>query len=352
MAMQRALGGHGAHMPMLAIAGDSAAGKTTLTRGIVAALGADRITSICVDDYHRYDREERRALPFTPLHPDCNYLGIMEQHLQLLALGQPVLKPVYDHATGQLRRPVLVTPSEFVVAEGLFPLHSQLSRACFDITVYLDPPEALRRSWKVRRDTAQRGYTPEQVLAELERREDESQRWIRPQRSHADIVVRFSPIPERNESLADPLSATLLLRPTIRHPDLNALLDADTRQAVHLKLLRDEDGKPVDALHIHAYAPHRVVRRLEEAIWADLDVTEPLPQSLGEIEPGVRNEPLALTQLILLYHLVQVRGAGGSAEQAEDAAATALTAAAPSTVGSSGPSGTRGLAGGARGKVG
>ena len=36
---------------MLAIAGDSAAGKTTLTQGLVDTLGADRITSICVDDY-------------------------------------------------------------------------------------------------------------------------------------------------------------------------------------------------------------------------------------------------------------------------------------------------------------
>ena len=85
---------------MLAIAGDSAAGKTTLTRGLVEALGPDRCVSLCTDDYHRYDREERRGLPFTALHPDCNHVEIMEQHLQLLASGQPILKPVYDHSTG------------------------------------------------------------------------------------------------------------------------------------------------------------------------------------------------------------------------------------------------------------
>ena len=59
---------------MLAIAGDSAAGKTTLTRGIAAALGADRATALCVDDYHRYDRMERRSVPFTVLNPECNYM--------------------------------------------------------------------------------------------------------------------------------------------------------------------------------------------------------------------------------------------------------------------------------------
>jgi phosphoribulokinase len=90
---------------MLAIAGDSASGKTTITEGLVRALGPERCTAVCVDDYHRYDRAERKSLPFTALHPDCNYVGIMEQHLQLLATGHPVLKPVYDHHAGTLTRP-------------------------------------------------------------------------------------------------------------------------------------------------------------------------------------------------------------------------------------------------------
>ncbi len=110
---------------MLAIAGDSAAGKTTLTKGLVEALGEDRCTSICADDYHAYDRVERKELPFTPLHPDCNYLDIMEQHLQLLAMGRPILKPVYNHATGTLDRPEYVAPKEFVIVEGPAPAVDQ-----------------------------------------------------------------------------------------------------------------------------------------------------------------------------------------------------------------------------------
>ena len=104
--MQRA--GSGQRPVMLAIAGDSASGKTTLTQGLAQALGADRMTAICVDDYHRHNRRERSGQPFTALHPEANYIEIMEQHLQLLAMGQPVLKPVYDHDTGELIRPVLV----------------------------------------------------------------------------------------------------------------------------------------------------------------------------------------------------------------------------------------------------
>jgi phosphoribulokinase len=321
---------------MLAIAGDSAAGKTTITKGLVEALGAERCTSFCVDDYHRFDRAERSRMPFTALHPDCNYVEIMEQHLQLLALGQPVLKPVYDHGTGLLTRPELVSPREFVIIEGLLPLHTKLARACFDVTAYLDPPESIRREWKVARDTSERGYAASAVLAELERRESESAAFIRPQRAHADIVIRFAPIPGRVTPPGTPLSAELLLRPTIRHPDLDGVVPdglvsdglatgggaagggaagggsahAANRAArtIHLKLSRDEDGRPVDALHIHGDVPRENSLVVEKAIWSRLGAGSSPPASLGRLADGRRTEPLAITQLLLLYHLLEAAG--------------------------------------------
>jgi phosphoribulokinase len=292
---------------MLAIAGDSGTGKTTLTAGLVEALGRDRITSVAADDYHAFDREERKDLPFTPLNPKCNYMDIMDQHFHHLSMGRPILKPVYDHDTGALGRPEYIQPAEFVIVEGLLPLYTKRSRACFDITVYLDPPEDIRIAWKLRRDTTKRGYTEEQVRKDLEKREPESAEFIRPQRAHADIVVRFSPIEERGETAADPLSAYLLLRPTISHPDLSSILDEDVKAGMHLKLRRDEDGKPVDSVHIHSYADREDTRTVEQAIWDELGVHEAVPESLGRLDSENRDEPLALTQLILLYHLIQAQ---------------------------------------------
>jgi phosphoribulokinase len=294
---------------MLAIAGDSAAGKTTLTRGIADTLGADRAIALCVDDYHRYDRAQRRDVPFTVLHPDCNYIEVMEQHLQLLALGRPILKPVYDHATGALVRPVLVEPRDFVIVEGLLPLHTKLARACFDITVYLDPPEEIRRKWKIRRDCAERGYTPEAVLAELDRREPDSAAYIRPQRQQADIAIRFAPVPGRGPGGDGSLSAEILLRPTIGHPDLSHVLTDDDRRTVHLKLIRDAGGRPVDALHVHGHAPREDSRIVEKAIWEQLsfDHGTVLPDTLGQYAPGRRSEALAIAQLLLLWHLLEAR---------------------------------------------
>ncbi|MWA00094.1 phosphoribulokinase [Actinomadura sp. LD22] len=311
--------GSGRRPVMLAIAGDSAAGKTTLTRGLVRCLGAERMTAVCVDDYHRYDRAERAGKPFTALHPDCNHIDIMEQHLQLLSMGEPILKPVYDHATGELVRPELVEPRDFVIVEGLLPLHTRLARACFDISVYLDPPEPLRHSWKVRRDCDKRGYSPEQVMAELARREPESAAYIRPQRKYADIVVRFAPVAGRLDPPGTPLSAELLLRPTIDHPELADVLDGasgDADKPLHLRLHRDDDGRPVDALHVHGYVSPEESQVVKKAIWERLGARAgaglPDPDALGRLGDAGTSDPLAITQLLLLPHLLNTFTCGES----------------------------------------
>src|SRR5262245_1310993 len=176
---------------MLGIVGDSGSGKTTITRGLVRVLGEDQVAHFCTDDYHRYDRRQRAERDITPLDPECNYLDILTQHLGHLRANAAVLKPVYRHADGTFGPPEYVAPERFVVAEGLLAFHLPELREMFDVRVYLDPPEELRRRWKVARDCARRGYRTDDVLVELDRREPDSEAFIRPQRRHADVVVSF-----------------------------------------------------------------------------------------------------------------------------------------------------------------
>ncbi|HXF73787.1 MAG TPA: phosphoribulokinase [Actinomycetota bacterium] len=301
---------------ILAIAGDSAAGKTTLARGVAEVIGPERVTRICTDDYHRYDRRARAELGITPLHPDCNYLDIVEQHLRLLAGGEPILKPVYDHRTGTFAPPAYVRPRDFVVVEGLLPLCTKAMRDCVDVKVYLDPEEELRRAWKLRRDCAERGYEPSEVLAELERREPDAAAFIRPQSAHADIVVRFFRHP-RDRDPSEPLHARLVLRPTLPHPDLEGLVGvAGPDGPIRLRLDRDR-GKPADVLEISADCPPEAARDVEEAIWRRMSSGGALRRDrLGWHEGaggGRRSEALALAQLLIVYHLV-VAAAGEALE--------------------------------------
>jgi phosphoribulokinase len=303
---------------ILGVVGDSGAGKTTITRGLVNILGEDQVTAVATDDYHRYDRKQRADLGITPLHPDCNYIDILSQHLSLLREGEPILKPVYQHKDGTFGPPVYVSPKPFTVVEGLLGYHSEHMRDCYDVRVYLAPPEELRRKWKVGRDCSKRGYTTDQVLAELDKREPDSAQFIRPQERHADMVVSFS---EGHAGDPHALDAELLLRDSLPQPDLSPLVGGGDRG------ITIDQGDSERHVKIAGDIEAAQAAEIEEAIWAKLHFASHLrSERLGEVAIGddvVRSESLGVVQLLILYHVVTAKAAvalGGSGHREEAAA--------------------------------
>jgi phosphoribulokinase len=178
---------------LIGVVGDSGSGKTTLSQAIASLLGPGRTTLICLDDYHRYDRAERERRAITALDPECNRLDLMADHLAALRRGRAVTKPVYNHQHGTFDPDEVVEPRPVVIARGLLGLHDDRLAGAFDLSIFLDPDPALRVRWKVARDCAKRGYTPEQVLAQIARRQRDVERYIAPQRLRADLVIRLVP---------------------------------------------------------------------------------------------------------------------------------------------------------------
>jgi len=301
---------------ILGIVGDSAAGKTTLTKGIAQVLGAEDVTVICTDDYHRYDRKQRAEMGISALHPDCNYLDIMEQHLSRLHNGQAILKPIYNHNSGTFDPAEYIKPTKFVIVEGLLGYATRTSRECFDVKVYLAPPESLRAQWKINRDTRKRGYTEEQVLEQLRKRENDSEDFIRPQRKWSDIVVSFYPPDDKSQSSDLLLNVRLVLRPTIPHPDFTRILNPNTSHlssAIRLELDRDM-GKPVDVLEIDGHATSEQVKELERMMcneipylgkFCSLEGNQNIGKVTGTTGETLQSYPLALTQLLITYHMLK-----------------------------------------------
>jgi phosphoribulokinase len=298
---------------MLGIVGDSGSGKTTVTRGLVRVLGEEQVSAICTDDYHRYDRRQRAERDITPLDPDCNHLDILAQHLEHLRRKEPVMKPVYQHTDGTFGPPLYFEPGRFVVAEGLLGFYNRQLADNFDVRVYLDPPEELRRHWKVQRDCSRRGYTTDQVLSELDRREPDSERFIRPQRHHADIIVSFQPGTTEDQ---EHLDCRLTLRDTLTHPDLTGVVSEGDTDGIVLSELPG-----AVELHVPGLIRHERAALIEEAIWEKMHFAAHLRQErLGEFTIGTdlhRSDSLAVVQLLILYHLVTARAVvavgGGSA---------------------------------------
>ncbi|HYB48454.1 MAG TPA: hypothetical protein VED20_14060 [Streptosporangiaceae bacterium] len=154
------------------------------------------------------------------------------------------------------------------------------------------------------RDCSRRGYSTDQVLKELDRREPDSEAYIRPQRHYADIVVSFMP-----GQSPDPgqLDAHLFLRDSLPHPDLTGVV-GDGADADDLTLT-EHPGE--QELRIPGTISAGRAVELEEAIWDRMQFASHLrTQRLGEFTIGSdlhRSEALGLSQLLLLYHLVTAR---------------------------------------------
>ena len=296
------------HRPvLLGVVGDSAAGKTTISAGIADILGPDQVTVICVDDYHKYNRSQRKELGITPLHPDCNFIDIMEQHVHALADGKPILKPVYNHARGDFDPPEYIKPKQYVIIEGLLAFHSEKLREAFHEKVYLDPPEELRRAWKIKRDCAKRGYKPEEVILELERREHDSATHIRSQKQWADLVVSFYPSSEPPDN--EHLNVRLTLRPSLPHPDLSQVV-AGSSSALRLTIER-ERGRLSELLDVDGLVNPEQVEAIEQAVWSQQpELRHWLGDDVGHFADGHENRqsrPLAVSQLLIAYHLLLTR---------------------------------------------
>ena len=289
---------------ILGIVGDSATGKTTLSAGVAKILGEDRCTVICTDDYHAYDRVERAENGISALDPRGNYVDILEQHIHALRRGEAILKPIYNHDGGTLDRPEYVKPRDYVIMEGLLGYSTRAMRDCYDVKIYLEPEEDLRVKWKVHRDTTKRGYTEEQVLASLEKRKDDSPAFIQPQRTFSDIVIRFQ-TPENGGDDAH-LDVKHILRPTLPHPDFTPLFESSSNNGLHLELARDVDGKPVDVLEIDGTIPDDHAEKTENLLWDLIPEASHLRQQLGVVDGTTApSHPLALTQLLVTYHMVK-----------------------------------------------
>ena len=108
-----------------------------------------------------------------------------------------------------------INRNDFIIASGIQTLYVPILRDCFNLKIYLDIDEGLRRHFKLKRDVHQRGHTPEQVLGSFENRESDSERFVRPQSKHADLILSLHPIhPSMLEGLDDknPLRLKLIVR--------------------------------------------------------------------------------------------------------------------------------------------
>lgn len=204
---------------VIGVAGDSGSGKDTLISSIAGMFGAGALAHLSGDDYHVWDRHKPMWRALTHLNPKANDLDAFSKHLIDLSKGRSVRAPRYDHSTGRMMKPVRIAAAEIVAASGLHALWSPVVNRLYDVRIYLDMDEDLRRFLKIRRDVDVRGHLETSVLHALKRRQPDTRRFIHPQHNAADVVLRLEP--RHRSAIADysrtsaepPLRLIVIARP-------------------------------------------------------------------------------------------------------------------------------------------
>ncbi|WP_227719515.1 nucleoside/nucleotide kinase family protein, partial [Yersinia proxima] len=285
---------------VIGIAGDSGAGKDTFSDSIMGLFGRHSVTTLSGDDYHLWDRQKPMWQVMTHLNPMANDLEGFANDLVALSDGKNIQARHYDHTSGRMSKPFTIKSNDIVIASGLHALYLQILRKCYNLSVYLDIDEGLRRHFKLQRDVHKRGHTVERVLASFEKREPDSERFIRPQAAHADLVLSLQPI--RADMLEDknhniPLRFKLVARS--RH-GLNEL--SLTRVLVgicglHVDIISSNDASEVEL----------TIEGETSALDIELAAQMICPQIFEflDIKPQWQDGVVGLMQLITLSHINQ-----------------------------------------------
>ena len=182
---------------VIGIAGNSGAGKDTLSDAIEALFGSHSVVTLSGDDYHLWDRQKPLWQVMTHLNPMANDIKSFASDLIDLIDRKSIQLRHYDHSTGRMTRPFKVKSNDLIIASGLHALYTPILRTCYDLSVYLDIDEGLRRHFKIQRDVHQRGHTVEKVLSAFERLEPDAEKFIQPQARNADLIMSLQPIHPR-----------------------------------------------------------------------------------------------------------------------------------------------------------
>jgi uridine kinase len=178
---------------LIGVAGGTCAGKTVICERLAARAGAQVLALIRLDSY-QIDRTHQSAAERVAAnydHPDAYDWVLLNDHLSVLMAGGSVMAPSYDftvHNRSEIVREI--RPAPVILVEGILVLHDPGLRDKFDLKVYVDSDADLRFIRRLQRDVAERGRTPDSIIAQyLTTVRPGHEHFIEPSKRFADVIL-------------------------------------------------------------------------------------------------------------------------------------------------------------------
>ena len=178
---------------VIAVAGGTASGKTTVATKILERVGAEHIACIPHDAYYRdlshLPPSERERVNFD--HPDSLETELLIKNLKALRAGRTVEIPVYNFTTHTRKQETRrVAPARVILVEGILVLAEPELRELFDVKLYVDSAADVRFIRRLRRDIEERGRTVESVCEQyLGTVRPMHLEFVEPSKRYADVII-------------------------------------------------------------------------------------------------------------------------------------------------------------------
>ena len=178
---------------VIAIAGGSGSGKTTVANVILEKVGRHRIAYLPHDAYYRelshLPPVQRAQINFD--HPDSLESDLLRQHVLQLKAGQGVDLPIYDFTRpSRTDRTIRVEPQRVIIVEGILIFAEPELRKLFDIKIFVDTDADIRFIRRLQRDISERGRTTETVINQyLTTVRPMHMDFVEPSKRYADVII-------------------------------------------------------------------------------------------------------------------------------------------------------------------
>lgn len=178
---------------IIAIAGGSASGKTTVVSEIKESLGEKDLVVIKHDDYYKDQShltlEERKLTNYD--HPSSLENELLISQLKDLISGKSIKKPIYDFVI-QTRsdKYEVVEPKKVIILDGILVLEDERIRELADIKIFVECDEDLRLIRRIKRDMVERGRSFEHIIEQyLTSVKPMYHHFVSKTKRYADIII-------------------------------------------------------------------------------------------------------------------------------------------------------------------
>ena len=180
-------------MVIVAIAGGTGSGKTTLAKKIINSYQNIKINYLSLDSYYKdfsqMSFNDRSKINFD--HPDSIDFDLFYQQINEYLKGSDIKTPTYSYKRHKrLKKKGNLRQGDLLIVDGILILLKKSIRDFFDLSIFLKVNSSERLKRRIRRDINERGRSKIEISDRFYNMiKPMHKKYVKPSENFADVVL-------------------------------------------------------------------------------------------------------------------------------------------------------------------